>query len=56
MGENHVRYFNFRMEALNILNHPNMGTIITNPDSTTFGGIRGKAGSRTVQLGLRFFF
>ncbi len=51
-----ARYAEFRLEALNIFNHPNYGTIDNNPDSPTFGGVNGKSGSRTMQLGLRIFF
>jgi hypothetical protein len=61
-SENQGRYLEARVEALNVLNHPNFGTIDpnnavdNNPDSPTFGGIHGKYGSRTMQIGLRLFF
>jgi hypothetical protein len=51
-----ARYFELRIEALNILNHPVFGSIIADPDSPTFGGINGKSGQRVMQAGLRFFF
>jgi hypothetical protein len=62
IGENRERYFEARLEALNILNHPNFGFannnigIIADPDSPTFGGINGKTGQRVMQVGVRFFF
>ncbi len=56
MGENQARYFEARLEALNILNHPVFGNIIADPDSPTFGGINGKTGQRVMQAGVRFFF
>ena len=56
LGDNQDRYFEFRIEALNIFNHPNFGGIIADPDSPTFGGINGKSGQRVMQIGGRFFF
>ena len=63
IGENKARYFEARLEALNIFNHPNFGFannsnvgIIADPDSPVFGGINGKTGQRVMQLGVRFFF
>jgi len=50
------RYVNVRVEAKNLFNHPNFGSINNNPDSPTFGGINGKSGSRVMQIGLRLFF
>ncbi|HEY3628728.1 MAG TPA: carboxypeptidase-like regulatory domain-containing protein [Terracidiphilus sp.] len=60
LSENKARYFEARLEALNILNHPvygynNVG-IIADPDSPVFGGINGKTGQRVMQIGVRFFF
>ncbi|MGA8938142.1 MAG: hypothetical protein WB439_03155 [Acidobacteriaceae bacterium] len=55
-SENQNRYFELRLEAQNIFNHPNFGNIIADPDSTTFGGINGKSGQRVMQVGARFFF
>lgn len=56
LSENRDRYFEMRVEALNIFNHPVFGTIINDPDSPTFGGINGKTGQRVMQAGARFFF
>ncbi len=56
MGDNEARYFELRIEAQNILNHPNFNQIISDPDSPTFGGINGKTGQRVMQVGGRFFF
>jgi hypothetical protein len=56
-SESRQRYVNFRLEALNIFNHPNFGPVDNNPDSPTFGGIRGKTGdARVMQVGIRLFF
>ena len=56
LGDSRDRYFEARIEALNILNHPVFGGIIADPSSPTFGGINGKTGVRTMQAGVRFFF
>jgi hypothetical protein len=56
ISENRSRYFEARIEALNILNHPVFGNIIDDPDSNVFGGINGKTGQRVMQAGARFFF
>jgi len=56
LGESKERYFEARIEALNIFNHPVYGNIIADPDSPTFGGINGKTGQRVMQAGGRFFF
>lgn len=56
LSENRDRYFELRLEALDIFNHPVFGNIIADPDSPTFGGINGKIGQRVMQAGLRFFF
>ena len=56
LTDNKSRYFEARIEALNILNHPVFGNIIADPDSPTFGGINGKTGQRVMQAGVRFFF
>jgi len=56
-SENHQRYVNVRLEALNFFNHPLFGRVDNDPDSPTFGGILGKTGSpRVMQLGIRLFF
>jgi hypothetical protein len=54
--DDQARYFELRIEAQNIFNHPNFGGIIADPDSPTFGGINGKIGQRVMQVGGRFFF
>lgn len=56
ISDSKSRYFEARLEALNILNHPVFGNIIADPDSPTFGGINGKYGQRVMQVGVRFFF
>lgn len=60
LSDNKARYFEARLEALNILNHPVFGSnnigIIADPDSPVFGGINGKTGQRVMQIGVRFFF
>ncbi len=56
LGESTTRYFEARIEALNIFNHPVFGQIIDDPDSNVFGGINGKTGQRVMQAGVRFFF
>jgi hypothetical protein len=56
LGDSKARYFEARIEALDILNHPVFGNIIDDPDSNVFGGINGKTGQRVMQAGLRFFF
>jgi hypothetical protein len=56
LSDNKSRYFEARLEALNILNHPVYGNIINDPDSPVFGGINGKYGQRVMQIGARFFF
>jgi hypothetical protein len=56
LSDNQDRYFEVRVEALNIFNHPVYGPIIADPDSPTFGGLNGKSGQRVMQVGGRFFF
>jgi hypothetical protein len=59
-SDNTERYLEFRAEAINAFNHPvfnpAINAIDNDPDSPTFGGINGKSGNRTMQLGLRLFF
>jgi len=56
LNDNKARYFEGRLEALNILNHPVFNNIIADPASPNFGGINGKTGQRVMQAGVRFFF
>jgi len=56
LSDSKSRYFEARIEALNILNHPVFGNIIADPDDPNFGGINGKNGQRVMQVGARFFF
>ena len=49
--------FEFRAEAYNFINHPNLSNPQLNPTSGSFGEITGKNGNnRTLQLGARFSF
>ena len=52
------RYLEFKLEAFNVFNHPNMGTPGRNiADANTFGKITGTIGNpRIVELGLKFYF
>jgi hypothetical protein len=53
----------FRAEAYNWLNHPNLGQtngngngVDVNPTSTTFGKVTTKGGERQLQFALRYQF
>jgi hypothetical protein len=51
------RYLQFRMEALNIFNHPGYGNYDANVSDGNFGLITGTANtSRQIQLALKFVF
>ena len=51
------QYFMFRVEAFNLLNHPNFGPPDRNIQSQTFGTITSTAGdARVVQLSLKYSF
>jgi hypothetical protein len=51
------QYFMFRVEAFNLLNHPNFGPPDRNIQSQTFGTITSTAGdARIVQLALKYSF
>ena len=47
----------FRAEAFDVFNHPNLGGANFNPTSSAFGKVTGKTGDvRNMQLSLRLFF
>jgi hypothetical protein len=46
----------FRLEAFNVLNHPNWNGANSNPTSGSFGLITGKNGERRIQLALKYMF
>jgi hypothetical protein len=53
--------FQFRAEAYNVDNHPNLGGasgggVDFNPTSGTFGKVTNKGSERNLQLSLRFYF
>ena len=46
----------FRAEAFNLINHPNWGTVNSNPLSSTFMMVTSKSGNRNLQFELRLAF
>src|SRR5262245_44417908 len=46
----------FRIEAFNVLNHPNWDMANNNPNSGSFGQVTRKLGERTVHLALKYSF
>jgi len=49
--------FEFRAEAYDFINHPNLSGPNLNPTSSQFGMITSKTGiARNLQLSLRFYF
>ncbi|HJZ74479.1 MAG TPA: hypothetical protein VKE51_22235, partial [Vicinamibacterales bacterium] len=46
----------FRIEAFNVLNHPNWDVANNNPNSGSFGQVTRKIDQRTVQLALKYSF
>jgi len=45
-----------RVEAFNVLNHPNWGGANSNPTSGSFGFVTGKTGERVIQLATKYMF
>ena len=52
-GSNRVE---LRVEAFNVLNHPNWGGANSNPTSGSFGLVTGKSGERVIQLATKYMF
>ena len=52
-GTNRVE---LRVEAFNVLNHPNWGGANSNPTSGSFGFVTGKTGERVIQLATKYMF
>ncbi len=54
---NETHKLQFRIEAFDVLNHPNWGGPNSNPNSASFGFITGKTGvARQLQLALKYIF
>jgi hypothetical protein len=51
-----TKTFEFRMDAINVLNHPNWGLPDTNINSNTFGRITSATGNRSFTNSVRFNF
>jgi len=51
-----TKEFEFRLDALGLLNHPNFGNPNLNINSATFGRIISATGNRTLVLNLRLNF
>jgi hypothetical protein len=50
------KYVQFRLEAYNVFNHPNLNNPNLTFNDPNFGRIFGKTGNRLVQLGLKLYF
>jgi hypothetical protein len=48
--------FQFRAEAYNVFNHPNLGNPNMNMRNSDFNKIINRNGNRTMQIGMRFLF
>jgi hypothetical protein len=46
----------FRVEAFNVLNHPNWSGANSNPTSGSFGFVTSKTGERVIQLAAKYMF
>ena len=50
------KFFTFRADAIDALNHPIWANPTTNINSTSFGRITAAGGNRSVTLNMRFDF
>src|SRR5690606_15009433 len=46
----------FRVEGFNWINHPNWGSVNSNPTEGAFGKVTGKSSQRELQMSLRYSF